>query len=171
MTIGDGSFMYNPVVPAIAFADEHKLPLLILVFNNAKYAAMQYFHDKFYPAGAAIATKDYYGVNIKGLKYEETAAMVGGYGKRGEDTNPACFGGCCNPMNLRACAGDILTAESEGVIKSFSATGEFRAQSRKARRNRAGLGEVFENLIGLVHGCSLKIGSGEPIPCPAASQA
>ena len=27
MTIGDGSFMYNPVVPAIAFADEHKLPL------------------------------------------------------------------------------------------------------------------------------------------------
>lgn len=81
MTIGDGSFMYNPVVPAIAFADEHKLPLLILVFNNAKYAAMQYFHDKFYPSGTSIATKDYYGVNIKGIKYEEAAAMVGGYAK------------------------------------------------------------------------------------------
>jgi acetolactate synthase-1/2/3 large subunit len=80
MTIGDGTFMYNPVVPAIAFADEHKLPLLILVFNNAKYASMQYFHDKFYPAGTAIAAKDYYGV----LKYEEAAAMVGGYGKRVE---------------------------------------------------------------------------------------
>jgi acetolactate synthase-1/2/3 large subunit len=84
MTIGDGTFMYNPVVPAIAFADEHKMPLLILVFNNAKYASMQYFHDKFYPSGTAIATKDYYGVNIKGLKYEEAAAMVGGYGKRVE---------------------------------------------------------------------------------------
>jgi acetolactate synthase-1/2/3 large subunit len=45
---------------------------------------MQYFHDKFYPSGTAIATKDYYGVNIKGLKYEEAAAMVGGYGKRVE---------------------------------------------------------------------------------------
>jgi acetolactate synthase-1/2/3 large subunit len=84
MTIGDGTFMYNPVVPAIAFADEHKMPLLILVFNNAKYASMQYFHDKFYPAGTAIATKDYYGVNITGPKYEEAAAMVGGYARRVE---------------------------------------------------------------------------------------
>jgi acetolactate synthase-1/2/3 large subunit len=85
MTIGDGSFMYNPVVPAIAFADEHKLPLLILVFNNAKYAAMQYFHDKFYPSGTSVATKDYYGVNIRGVNYEEAAAMVGGYAKRVEN--------------------------------------------------------------------------------------
>ena len=85
MTIGDGSFMYNPVVPAIAFADEHKLPLLILIFNNAKYAAMQYFHDKFYPSGTAIATKDYYGVNIKSVNYEEAASMVGGYAKRVEN--------------------------------------------------------------------------------------
>jgi acetolactate synthase-1/2/3 large subunit len=52
--------------------------LLILVFNNAKYAAMQYFHDKFYPSGTSIATKDYYGVNIRGVNYEEAAAMVGG---------------------------------------------------------------------------------------------
>ena len=87
MTIGDGSFMYNPVVPAIAFADEHRLPLLILVFNNAKYAAMQYFHDKFYPSGTSIATKDYYGVNIRGVNYEEAAAMVGGYAKRVEHPN------------------------------------------------------------------------------------
>jgi acetolactate synthase-1/2/3 large subunit len=85
MTIGDGTFMYNPVVPAIAFADEHKLPLLILVFNNAKYAAMQYFHDKFYPSGTSIATKDYYGVNIRGVNYEEAAAIVGGYAKRVEN--------------------------------------------------------------------------------------
>lgn len=81
MTIGDGTFMYNPVVPAIAFADEHELPLLIIVANNAKYAAMQHTHDQFYPAGTSITTNDYYGVNIKGPKYEEAASMVGGYGK------------------------------------------------------------------------------------------
>lgn len=81
VTIGDGTYMYNPVVPALAFADEHKMPLLILVFNNAKYSAMQHFHDKFYPSGSAITNKDYYGVNIKGIKYEEAARMVGGYAK------------------------------------------------------------------------------------------
>ena len=84
VTIGDGTFLYNPVIPALAFADEHKLPLLILVFNNAKYAAMQYYHDKFYPSGTAIATKNYYGVELKGVKYEQAATMVDGYARRVE---------------------------------------------------------------------------------------
>lgn len=78
VTIGDGTFMYNPVIPAIAFADEHKLPLLIVIANNAKYAAMQYFHDSFYPQGISPTKQDYYGVHIKGPKYEEAAKMVGG---------------------------------------------------------------------------------------------
>ena len=84
VTIGDGTFLYNPVIPALAFADEHKLPLLILVFNNAKYAAMQYYHDKFYPTGTAIAAKDYYGVELKGVKYEQAATMVDGHASRAE---------------------------------------------------------------------------------------
>ncbi len=103
MTIGDGSFMYNPVVPAIAFADEHRLPLLILVFNNAKYAAMQYFHYKFYPSGTSVATKDYYGVNIRGVNYEEAAAMVGGYAKRVE-----------NPSELDDALQEALTSIQAG---------------------------------------------------------
>lgn len=84
MTIGDGTFMYNPVVPAVAFADEHKLPLLILVMNNAKYAAMQFFHDRFYPDGTSITTKDYYGVNIVAPKYEQAATLVDGFAGRVE---------------------------------------------------------------------------------------
>lgn len=84
VTMGDGTFLYNPVIPALAFAEEHKLPMLILIFNNAKYAAMQYYHDKFYPAGTAITTKDYYGVDLKGVKYEQAAAMVDGYAARVE---------------------------------------------------------------------------------------
>ena len=59
--------------------------MLILVFNNAKYAAMQYFHDKFYPSGTSIATKDDDGVNIKNVKYEAAATMVGGYARRVEN--------------------------------------------------------------------------------------
>jgi acetolactate synthase-1/2/3 large subunit len=84
VTIGDGTFLYNPMPAALAFADEHKLPLLILVFNNAKYAAMQYYHDKFYPLGAAMTAKDYYGVELKGLRYENATAMIDGYSSRAE---------------------------------------------------------------------------------------
>lgn len=59
-------------------------------------------------------------------RYDRDGKKIGGFGKRGADTDPTCFGGCCNPMNVRACGvGDIYTAESEGVIKRFSPSGEF----------------------------------------------
>ena len=103
LTVGDGSFLYNPVIPALAFADEHKLPLLILVYNNAKYAAMQYYHDKFYPSGTAIATKDYYGVDLKGVKYEQAAAMVDGYSSRVE-----------TPAELQAALSEALKSIASG---------------------------------------------------------
>ena len=85
VTIGDGSFMYNPVVPTLALSDEQNLPLLILVFNNSQYAVMKHFHKRFYPDGAAVGDDDYYGVNIKGPNYEEAAAMIGGYSERVND--------------------------------------------------------------------------------------
>ena len=89
--------------PALAFADEHKLPLLILVFNNAKDAAMQYYHDKFYPSGTAIAAKDYYGVDLKGVKYEQAAATVDGYSSRVE-----------TPAELKAALGEALGCLASG---------------------------------------------------------
>jgi hypothetical protein len=59
-------------------------------------------------------------------RYDRDGKPLGRYGKRGADTDPACFGSCCNPMNVRAVGtGDIYTAESEGVIKRFSPSGEF----------------------------------------------
>ncbi len=59
-------------------------------------------------------------------RYDRDGKKIGSFGKRGLDTDPSCFGSCCNPMNLRAVGvGDIYTAESEGVIKRFSPSGEF----------------------------------------------
>jgi acetolactate synthase-1/2/3 large subunit len=103
VTIGDGTFLYNPMPAALAFADEHRLPLLILVFNNAKYAAMQYYHDKFYPSGVAMTAKDYYGVELKGLRYENAAAMIDGYSSRTE-----------TPAELKAALADALTSMAAG---------------------------------------------------------
>lgn len=85
LTIGDGSFMYNPVVPALALAAEQDLPLLILVFNNSQYAVMKHFHKRFYPDGAAVSGDDYYGVDIQGPNYEQVAGLVDGFSKRVAD--------------------------------------------------------------------------------------
>jgi hypothetical protein len=59
-------------------------------------------------------------------RYDRDGKKMGAFGKRGDDADPKCFGGCCNPMNLRALAtGDVYTAESEGIIKRFGPSGEF----------------------------------------------
>ena len=46
---------------------------------------MKHFHKRFYPDGVAVADDVYYGVKICGLRYEESAAMISGYGQRVED--------------------------------------------------------------------------------------
>ncbi len=59
-------------------------------------------------------------------RYDRDGKKIGSFGSRGLDTDPKCFGGCCNPMNIRAVGvGDIYTAESEGIIKRFGPSGEF----------------------------------------------
>lgn len=60
-------------------------------------------------------------------RYDREGKKLGSYGKRGTDTDPAAFGSCCNPMNTHCAggSGDIFTAESEGVVKRFSAAGSF----------------------------------------------
>ncbi len=92
MTIGDGTFLYNPVIPALTTSDEYKLPILIVVCNNKKYAVMEQLHNRFYPKGTAITAKDYYGVHINASRYEQAATVVGGYGAMVEkpaDLKPA----------------------------------------------------------------------------------
>ena len=59
-------------------------------------------------------------------RYDRTGKELAAGGKRGQETEPGTFGGCCNPMNVKACGGDVLTAESEGLIKRFGPTGEFK---------------------------------------------
>lgn len=59
-------------------------------------------------------------------RYDRDGKELATGGKQGKETDPGCFGGCCNPMNVKACGEDVLTAESEGLIKRFGPTGEFK---------------------------------------------
>ena len=83
--VGDGSFLYNPITQSLGVARESSLPILIVVFNNASYAAMKSLHHSFYPEGTAVETGIYHGVDIPGPDYAELAKPFGGHGERVED--------------------------------------------------------------------------------------
>ncbi len=64
LTIGDGAFLYNPVVQSLLAAKDFGLPLLIVIFNNKKYLSMKMNHLRFYPEGSAVQTGNHLGVDL-----------------------------------------------------------------------------------------------------------
>jgi hypothetical protein len=58
-------------------------------------------------------------------RFDRDGKKLGTFGKRaGRDGNDG-FGGCCNPMNVRAdAAGKVYTAESEGIVRLFGKDGK-----------------------------------------------
>ena len=80
--IGDGAFLYNPALQALGASRDFNLPILIVVFDNQKYAAMQGNTKSNYPSGAAVETDTYFGVHINGPDYAEIAKLYGGHGEK-----------------------------------------------------------------------------------------
>jgi acetolactate synthase-1/2/3 large subunit len=80
--IGDGSFLYNPVVQALGAAKGYDLPILIVVLNNRQYRAMQTGHLHHYPDGVAQAADLWHGVHIDGPDYSELGKPFGFHGER-----------------------------------------------------------------------------------------
>jgi acetolactate synthase-1/2/3 large subunit len=67
LTIGDGAFTYNPVIPSYDASNAYELPLLIVVFNNRVYKSMNLNHRRFYPEGAAADTGEWLGTDLHRL--------------------------------------------------------------------------------------------------------
>ncbi|MEV0474619.1 thiamine pyrophosphate-dependent enzyme [Streptomyces prunicolor] len=67
LTIGDGAFTYNPVIPSYDASNAYELPLLIVVFNNRVYKSMNMNHRRFYPEGAAADTGEWLGTDLHRL--------------------------------------------------------------------------------------------------------
>jgi acetolactate synthase-1/2/3 large subunit len=84
LVVGDGSFLYNPVVQALGCSRGANLPILIVVMNNRKYAAMQKGHLHHYPDGVAMGADMYHGVHIDGPDYAEFAKPFGLTGQKVE---------------------------------------------------------------------------------------
>ncbi len=83
--IGDGTFLYNPVIQALGFAAQAKLPAIIVVFNNEKYLAMRDEHIRYYPDGVAVQKELFYGETIGGPDLSRLGDTFGCWGMRVKD--------------------------------------------------------------------------------------
>jgi acetolactate synthase-1/2/3 large subunit len=84
LLIGDGSFLYNPIVQALGASKRHELPIVIVILNNKKYEAMRKGHVHHYPDGASASKELHFGVTIDGPDYEQLGSHFGFHGQRVE---------------------------------------------------------------------------------------
>jgi acetolactate synthase I/II/III large subunit len=64
LLVGDGTFLYNPVVQALGAAKNNDTPILIVIFNNRKYLSMKFNHLRAYPDGVAVSHGIFHGVDL-----------------------------------------------------------------------------------------------------------
>jgi len=82
VTIGDGAFHYNPVVASFGAAQELRLPILVVLFNNSGYLSQKGDVIREYPDGWAVRTKRFAGLSITPRPdYPALARAYGGYGE------------------------------------------------------------------------------------------
>ena len=101
--VGDGSFLYNPIIQALGASKTYDLPILIVVCNNTRYEAMRKGHVIYYPDGAAVSSNLHYGVNIAGPEYEDLGSHFGCFGAKAR-----------NVEELRGAFRDALAALAQG---------------------------------------------------------
>ena len=84
-TIGDGAFHYNPVIGSFGAAQEHGLPIMAVLFNNAGYRSQKNDVSNYYPKGVAARAGKVIGTAIAPAPdYALLARAYGGYGERVE---------------------------------------------------------------------------------------
>jgi len=80
--IGDGAFHYNPVVGSFGAAQEHRLPVLVVLFDNAGYRSQKGDVINEYPEGWAVKANRFAGTSITPRPdYALLARAYGGYGE------------------------------------------------------------------------------------------
>jgi acetolactate synthase I/II/III large subunit len=80
-TVGDGSWLYNPVLPGLMASAQYGLPVLIVVFNNGKYLSMRHNHRRVYPDSVAARTGYQLGVDLSAQP--DVAAVAAAAGAAG----------------------------------------------------------------------------------------
>ena len=91
--IGDGAFNYNPALAAFGFAQEHGMPILIVMFNNSGYLSQKSGIPQHYPEGFAVKSRTFVGTSIApSPDYAAIVRAFDGYGEKVDkpaDVRPA----------------------------------------------------------------------------------
>jgi len=104
--IGDGGFHYNPVPSCLGLAQEYKLPIVVVVFNNQRYLSQERSLLRYYPDGAAKRTGVYFGGPIlPSPEYRLYADIHGGYGVK-----------VTNPQDIRPAVARALEYSAQGRL-------------------------------------------------------
>jgi acetolactate synthase-1/2/3 large subunit len=78
LTVGDGTWLYNPVPPGLMAAAQYGLPLLVVIFNNKKYLSMRFNLTRAYPDGEYVTSKSGYGVDLSAQPDAAAVAAAAG---------------------------------------------------------------------------------------------
>ena len=81
LTVGDGSWLYNPVPQGLMAAAQYGLPLLVVIFNNKKYLSMRFNLTRAYPSGTYVRSGSGYGVDLSAQP--DAAAVAAACGAAG----------------------------------------------------------------------------------------
>lgn len=101
--VGDGSFLYNPIIQGLGAAKAHGLPIIIVVCNNRRYEAMRKGHVIYYAGGVADTTRFHHGVEIEGPEYQDLGTHFGFFGAKAR-----------TPDELARAFADALAANAQG---------------------------------------------------------
>lgn len=83
LVIGDGSFNYNPGIAGFGFAQEFRMPILVVLMNNHGYKSMKRGVPAYYPEGWAVRTNQFVGTSIAPAPdYAAIARAFDGFGER-----------------------------------------------------------------------------------------
>jgi acetolactate synthase-1/2/3 large subunit len=84
--VGDGAYMFGNPTASHFVSEAMKLPVLYIVFNNARWAAVHRSTLAMYPKGAAAGMKQPPFATLEpSPRFEKTVEASGGYGVRVED--------------------------------------------------------------------------------------
>lgn len=104
--LGDGGYSYNPVTAACGAAQEHNLPILMILFNNESYRSMRASLETSYPDGWAVENESYVGSEISPTpNYAEQARALGGIGET-----------VVNPDEIQSAVNNAVQAVEDGRV-------------------------------------------------------
>jgi len=81
LTVGDGSWLYNPVPQGLMAAAQYGPALLVVVFQQHKYLSMRFNLTRAYPEGSYVSSGSGYGVDLSGQP--DAAAVAAACGAAG----------------------------------------------------------------------------------------